>query len=163
MSKNKTAIKKRDKLGSAKYFIVLGIIILLGGFVHLLDTSQFRPFKPGQCFLWSKDNQVSVKITEIREDERDGVTVIYDVHDESKYPYTNSTGFYSKKEFTKLFKESYNCEVHDLKSRITGMEENEQRSREEYHRDRDYWRHLAEVSYGRRIRCESRLKSQSGK
>lgn len=163
MSKNKTAIKKRDKFGLSRYPIILGIFILLVGFVHLLDTSQFRSPKPGQCFLWSKDNQVSAKITQIRDDERDGVVIIYDVHDESKYPYENTTGSYSKKEFTKLYKESYNCELHDLKSRITGMEENERRLLADVQQDRNYWRHTAEVSYGRRIRCESRLKSQSGK
>lgn len=163
MSKNKTAIKKRDKFGSAKYPLVLGIIILLIVPVHLLYTSHFTPFKPGQCFLWSKDNRISIKIREIREDERDGIAVLYDTHDESKYPYENGTGFYSKKEFTKLFKESYNCEVFDLKTELTQEEENYERIRQSLHHDIDYWRHTTEVSYGRRIRCESRLKGQSGK
>lgn len=144
MSKKLT--KKNENIGEQIFHVILGstlVIMIVLGAIKLTAPEMLTTYAPGQCYVKSKDKQVTVKITQIREDERDGTVIIYDFHDERDYPYTNGTNDRSKKDFKKIYKENIDCQVHDLKSELTGTRVSDNSVLEAVQHDRTWWREQA--------------------
>lgn len=142
-------------IGEQIYHVILAstlIFMVVFGSIKLIAPEVLTTYSPGKCYVNHNSNDVLVKITQIREDERDGTVILYDVNDTSVYPGINSSISRPKKEFTERYQTSYDCQIYDLKAQLTGTQNSEREVLSSVQSNRNWWRDEA-------LNFEKRLKT----